>query len=80
MYKDVTELTREQLVELKCNYMAELVNEGTFREVMDADCDEPSWGHLAMADELISDEFIFEYYAGIGFVNDDFFCTAGKED
>lgn len=80
MYKDVTELTREQLEELKQDYMGELVNEGTFREVMDADCDEPSYWHLAMADELIPDEFIFEYYAGVGFVNDDFFCTAGRED
>ena len=76
----VTELSREQLEELKCDYMTELVNEGTFREVMNADCDEPSWGHLAMADELISDEFIFDYYGMYDFGNDDFFCTVGKED
>ena len=76
----VRELSREQLEELKQDYMAELVNEGTFREVMNADCDEPSWGHLAMADELISDEFIFDHYSCFDFGNDDFFCTAGKED
>ena len=74
---DVRELTREQLVELKQNYMSELVNEGTFAEVMGRDYDEPSYGDLAEADELITDEFIFEYYAGTDFVNDDFFCTAG---
>jgi len=72
---DVTELTREQLSELKCNYMTELVNEGTFAEVMNCDYNEPSCDDIANADELISDEFIMEHYAGINFVNDDFFCT-----
>ena len=73
---DVTELTREQLVELKCNYMYELVNEGIFAEVMDVDYDEPAYGDLNEADELISDEFIFEHYADVDFVDDDFFCSA----
>ena len=72
---DVKELSRDQLVELKQHYMAELVNEGTFAEVMNRDYDEPSYGDLADADELISDEFIFEHYADIDFVEDDFFCS-----
>lgn len=72
----VTELTRDQLVELKQKYMAELVNEGMFAEIMDRDYDEPSYGDLAEADDIISDDFIFEHYAGIYFVPDDFFCTA----
>ena len=73
---DVTELSREQLEELKNNYMAELVNEGTFAEVMNCDYNESSWDDCANADKLIPDEVIFEHYAGIEFVNDDFFCTA----
>ena len=73
---DVRDLSREQLVELKQNYMTELVNEGTFAEVMNREYDEPSYGDLAEADELISDDFIFEHYADISFVPDDFFCTA----
>lgn len=72
----VTELNTEQIVELKQHYMTELVNEGTFAEVMNRDYDEPSYGDLADADELISDDFIFEHYDGIDFVQDDFFCTA----
>ena len=73
---NVKELTREQLVELKQHYMAELVNEGTFAEVMNRDYDEPSYSDLANADEIISDDFIFEHYDGVDFVTDDFFCTA----
>ena len=70
------ELSREQMHELKCNYMAELVDEGTFAEVMGCDYDEPSYSDLANADELISDEFIHEHYADFEFSEDDFFCTA----
>ena len=76
---DVRDLTREQLVELKQRYMSELVNEGTFAEVMNRDYDEPSYGDLAEADTLITDDFIFEHYAGTYFVNDDFFCSAGLD-
>lgn len=76
----VRELSRDQLVELKGNYMAELVNEGAFAEVMGRDYDEPSYGDYADADEIISDEFIFEHYGHYDFCNDDFFCTAGQEE
>ena len=72
----VSELSREQLYELKCRYMYELVNDGMFAEMMGVDYDEPSYGDLNEADELISDEFIFEHYADVDFVNDDFFCSA----
>lgn len=73
---DVTELTREQLVELKCNYMGMLADEGTFAEVLNRDYDEPSYADLAEADDIIPDEVIFRNYEGVYFVNDDFFCTA----
>lgn len=36
-----------------------------------------SYGELAEA-ESVPDEKVFEHYAGIEFVEDDFFCTAGK--
>lgn len=68
----ISELTRDQLIQLKCYYMAELVNEGTFAEVMGRDYDEPSYGDLADADELIPDDVIFEHYGDFDFVEDDF--------
>ena len=40
---DVHDLSRDQLIELKQNYFTELVNEGTFAEVVGRDYDEPSW-------------------------------------
>ena len=73
-YADVSDLCRDCLVELKIDYMVELVNEGTFAEVMEVDYNEPSYGDIADADEIIPDDFIFEHYAGIGFVPDDFFA------
>lgn len=68
---DVTELTRDQLAELKGNYLC---------EQNDAKGEGTSWGELAAADELVSDEEIFEAYAGTIFSSDDFSCTAGTED
>lgn len=72
---DVTELTRDQLIELKCKYMDMLADEGTFAEVVGRDYDEPSYSDLAEADEIIPDEVIFRNYEGVSFVNDDFFCS-----
>ena len=73
---DVTELSRKQLVELKCNYMSELVNEGSFAEILGVDYDEPSYWDFANADEIIPDDVIMKNYEGTCFVPDDFFCTA----
>lgn len=56
----VTELSRDELSELKQSYVTE-------RE------QSPSWGDLASADS-IPDETIFKAFAGIEFVKDDFFC------
>lgn len=71
----VTELSRDQLDELKRNYFSQLVNEGSFAEVMDVDIDEPSYKMLEKINEYVSDEFIFENYEGITFTEDDFFCS-----
>ena len=73
---DVLELSREQLVELKQNYLEKLADEGSFAEVLDVDYDEPSYSDLANADEIVPDDVIFKNYEGVCFVNDDFFCTA----
>lgn len=60
----VHELSRDQLIELKQHMLCE---QGS-----------PSYGELADADELISDEKVFEEYCDTDFVEDDFFCTAGQ--
>lgn len=75
---DVTELSREQLIELKGAYLRELVNEGTFAEVMGVDYDEPSYSDMANIDSLVPDDVIFKHYEDIHFVEDDFFCSAGQ--
>lgn len=75
MYRDVTELTRDELIELKQNYLIQLSDCGEYAEIMGVEWDAPSWGELAAADEIISDEIVFEHYSGIGFVEEDFFCN-----
>ena len=75
---NVRELSRDQLIELKQNYFAELVNEGTFAEVVGRDYDEPSYWDLANADDIVPDDVIFRNYECTHFTNDDFFCTAGS--
>ena len=74
---DVTELTRDQLAELKQSYLIELDDEGTLKEIADMDC--VSWGDLANADEIVPDYVVFHHYDGVLFSEDDFSCTAGME-
>lgn len=69
--KDVKELNRDQLVELK---------QAMLCERMDQHGECPSYGELAEVDETISDEEVYIFYAGFIFSPDDFFCTAGQED
>lgn len=60
---DVRDLTRDQLDELKQSMLCQ------HRD----DCDEGvSWGELANAGDLISDEDVFERYEGVNFSEDDF--------
>ncbi len=65
--KDVKELSRDQLVELKQNYLTEKYEEQG---------EGISYGELAEADDIVSDEEIFEAYAGYSFSDDDFMCSA----
>lgn len=63
---DVRELSRDQLDELKQNYVFESGKNLSYEE---------------LADSInIPDEVIFEYYAGVDFVMGDFWCTAGQEN
>ncbi len=73
---DVLELSREQMIELKQNYLTQLADEGSYAEVLDVDYNEPSCWDLANADEIVPDCVIFKNYEGVCFVDDDFFCTA----
>ena len=66
----VYDLNRDQLEELKQNYMMEAYNERG--EI-------PSFGELADADNIYSDDFIRKVYAGRYFVPDDFSSSEGQE-
>ena len=66
----VYDLNREQLTELKQSYYTQLLDERG---------ESPSYGELADIDDYVSDEEIFDAYAGTDFVPDDFFCSAGEE-
>lgn len=61
--KTVKELTRAELNELKANYLTNLKED-----------ESPSYQDYINA-ENIPDEIIFEEYAGITFVKEDFFCN-----
>ena len=60
MYRSVTELNRDELEELKMNYYVELTDAGEENV--------PYW-------EDIPDDIILDHYAGISFVEEDFFCN-----
>lgn len=57
----VEQLNRNELDELKQRYVSETVNNLSYGELADSTC--------------IPDGVIFEYYGGISFVEDDFFCN-----
>ena len=67
----VYELDRDQLTELKQNYYTQLLDERG---------ESPSYGELADIDDYVSDEEIFDEYAGTDFVPDDFACSAGEDE
>ena len=68
----VHELNREQPIQLKQQYLCQLAEEGCYAEVRGVPYDEPSYGDLADADEIVSDEFIFAEYNMTDFVEEDF--------
>lgn len=68
----VHELNRDQLIQLKQNYLCQLADEGCYAEVRGVDYDCPSYGDLMLADEIVPDEFIFAEYNMTNFVEEDF--------
>ena len=56
------------MIELKQTYLVAMADAGLR--------DDPSYEEISRADELVPDEAVFEHYAGIDFVKDDFFCNA----
>ena len=59
---DVTELSREQHLELKQSLLESVVGH------------EPSWYEFASADSIVSDAQVYEEYEGVRFTPSDFFC------
>lgn len=66
--KNVKELTRDQLNELKQAYATQIKEDSDM-----------SYEELSNATN-IPDDVIFEHYEGITFSNDDFFCTANNKE
>ena len=62
MLKDIHDLTREQLEELKNNFFWQ----DETQDILEGAYTSP---------EQIPDEIIFEHYDGVCFSDDDFFCT-----
>lgn len=60
----VTELTRDELTELKTRY---------YTDLLDKRGESPSYGELSAIDELVSDEEVYQEYADVDFCKDDFF-------
>lgn len=71
---NVTELSSEQLIELKKAYLMELEDFDEYQDSVGI-----SWGELINADELVSDDIIFDKYADTIFTDDDFWCSMTAE-
>lgn len=69
----VKDLTRDEISELKMNYLIELDGEGQLEEVSGIEC--VSYGELANIDDIVPDSVIFNHYEGVTFGKDDFFCN-----
>lgn len=67
----VYELNRDQLIQLKQNYLCQLADEGCYAEVRGVDYDEPSYDDLMLADDIVPDDVIFRNYDGY-FTEEDF--------
>lgn len=64
----VSELSNDQMLELKQDYLTQHLLEVEERT--------PSYGELADADSIVDNAIIFEQYDGVDFSEDDFFCSA----
>ena len=57
---EIDNLTASQREELKITVLEDVLGY------------QPSWGEIAAADEIVSDEYIEEVSAGVNFVDEDF--------
>ena len=57
---EIDNLTASQREELKITVLEDVLGY------------EPSWGEIASADEIVSEEYIEEEFAGVNFVEEDF--------
>lgn len=65
----VQELNRDQLIELKQQYLCDWYDSYPFDNG-------PSYQELAEADSTIPDDLVFDYFEGIDFVPEDFACSS----
>ena len=65
----VTELNRDQLVQLKQRYLTDWCDTLPVPRT-------PSMQELADADSLVEDELVFDYFEGTDFVPEDFSCSS----
>lgn len=68
----VRELSAEQLEELKQTYLDQHIYELYGRSA--------SLYELLYADETVPNREVYEFYEGIVFTDDDFWCTAGSNE
>ena len=66
MYRNVNELNQNELEELRTNYYHKGLDDGSLFEVMGKEINSP---------EDIPMSLIFDHYADISFVDEDFFCN-----
>lgn len=66
MYKHVTDLTQDELDELATSFFWDAETQDIIGDSYSDPSEIPDW-------------IIFRHYDGVAFVNDDFYCNAGKE-
>lgn len=66
MYRNVDELTQNELEELRSRYYYQLLDDGSLNEVMGKEID---------SEQEIPMDHIKNYYSGTSFVDEDFFCN-----
>lgn len=69
-YLSLSDLTPDQKSELKQRYLSDKYDE---------EGKTPSYGELADADNLVSDEDLENEFGGVSFTADDFACSAGQD-
>lgn len=65
----VKDLTKDEYLELCQNYISEFSTDDEHGTTS------PSVNELAVADELVDRQVIEDYYAGVEFGKEDFFCN-----